>query len=158
MSTLYKINDVLNSLTTAAEESPLIQSMVQYVAPERLFQKQFPFEDRYREAHRVLEKYPNRIPVICERDPTCSTIKRDNKKKFLIPRSLTLGEFMFVIRKRIKLEENQALFIFVITEKRDGSIGKELAPTSHLIDTIYTQNRNRDAFLYLQYASENTFG
>ena len=44
-------------------------------------------------------RYPDRIPVICEKDPR-SDIPPVDKRKYLIPMDLTVGQFVYVIRKR----------------------------------------------------------
>ncbi|KAF5729860.1 autophagy-related protein 8f [Tripterygium wilfordii] len=36
-----------------------------------------------------------------------------DKKKYLVPADLTVGQFVYVIRKRIKLSAEKAIFIFV---------------------------------------------
>jgi GABA(A) receptor-associated protein len=36
-----------------------------------------------------------------------------DKKKYLVPADLTVGQFVYVIRKRIKLSPEKAIFIFV---------------------------------------------
>jgi len=114
------------------------------------FKNEFRFEDRLTEAKRVLSKYPDRIPIICERSltatPDCPVI---DKKKYLVPRTYTVGEFLFVIRKRLKLGPEKAIFLFV-----NGSI----PPTISLIGDIYQTYKDNDCYLYICYSQENTFG
>lgn len=114
------------------------------------FKNEFKFEDRYSEARRVLTKYPDRIPIICERSlkarHDCPII---DKKKYLVPRNLSLGHFLYVIRKRIKLPSEKALFLFV-----NGTI----PTTSSLIGEIYHRHKDKDGYLYVTYDQENTFG
>ena len=61
---------------------------------------------------RIREKYPDRIPVIVEKAGR-SDIPNIDKKKYLVPGDLTAGQFVYVIRKRIKLSPEKAIFIFV---------------------------------------------
>ena len=56
---------------------------------------------------------------------------------------------MFVIRKRLKLPPEQAIFLFV-----NGTI----PPTAALMNQIYDEHRDVDGFLYITYSGENTFG
>jgi hypothetical protein len=42
-----------------------------------------------------------------------SDIPDIDKKKYLVPADLTVGQFVYVIRKRIKLSPEKAIFIFV---------------------------------------------
>ena len=45
------------------------------------YKRTFPFEKRKEEAKRILEKYPDRVPVICER--VNKTVPDMDKRKFL---------------------------------------------------------------------------
>mmetsp|Transcript_20035 Transcript_20035/g.24311 ORF Transcript_20035/g.24311 Transcript_20035/m.24311 type:complete len:95 (+) Transcript_20035:352-636(+) len=76
------------------------------------FKSEHAYEKRESEAHRIREKYPDRIPVICERDPR-SDIPDIDKKKYLVPQDLTVGQFVYVIRKRIQLSPEKAIYIFI---------------------------------------------
>lgn len=69
-------------------------------------------DKRKAEAERIRQKYPDRIPVICEKVEK-SDIPTIDKKKYLVPSDLTVGQFVYVIRKRIKLSPEKAIFIFV---------------------------------------------
>lgn len=50
--------------------------------------------------------------MICEKVEK-SDISTIDKKKYLVPSDLTVGQFVYVIRKRIKLSPEKAIFIFV---------------------------------------------
>ncbi|MCO5577661.1 hypothetical protein L7F22_031492 [Adiantum nelumboides] len=50
--------------------------------------------------------------VICEKADR-TDIPTIDKKKYLVPSDLTVGQFVYVIRKRIKLAPEKAIFIFV---------------------------------------------
>ena len=112
------------------------------------FLNKYPLEKRKDEATRILKSYPNRIPVIVERSAK-STIDNIDKKKYLVPNDLTIGQFLFVIRKRIKLTPEKAIYIFV---------NNTLPPSSELMSNIYHSHKNEDGFLYFTYSGENTFG
>ena len=68
-------------------------------------------DKRKSEAERIRIKYPDRVPVICEKADR-SDIPDIDKKKYLVPADLTVGQFQYVIRKRIKLAPEKALFVF----------------------------------------------
>jgi len=99
--------------------------------------------------------------VICEKVEK-SDIPAIDKKKYLVPSDLTVGQFCYVIRKRIKLAPEKAIFIFV---------NEVLPPTAALMSSIYEEHKDEDGFLYIthvssnpplltpcSYAGENTFG
>ena len=56
---------------------------------------------------------------------------------------------MYVIRKRIKITPEKALFIFC-----DGKV----LQCNQTIETLYDHNKDKDGFLYLIYSGEATFG
>ncbi|KAF3633923.1 Autophagy-related protein 8C [Capsicum annuum] len=103
---------------------------------------------RRAEASRIREKYPDRIPVIVEKSER-SDIPNIDKKKYLVPADLTVGQFVYVIRKRIKLSAEKAIFIFV---------DNVLPPTGAIMSSIYDEKKDEDGFLYVTYSGENTFG
>tara|TARA_B110000196_G_scaffold320186_1_gene341011 strand:+ start:2298 stop:2777 length:480 start_codon:yes stop_codon:yes gene_type:complete len=116
------------------------------------FQEKYPFDQRLAEAERVLSKYPSRIPIIVE---PCNNMKHEHrlimtKKKYLVPNDINVGQFLFIIRKRIKLPPEKALFIFV------GS--NHLVATSCTMSRAHMDHKNKDQFLYMTVATENTFG
>ena len=112
------------------------------------FKKSKTENERLTESSKIIEKYPNRIPIIIEKDKK-SKIKDIDKNKFLVPNDMTLGQFMYVIRKRIKLDSSQALFFF---------INNILCNNTQTLSEIYNIYKDNDGFLYITYTSENTFG
>ncbi|CAN6485895.1 unnamed protein product [Victoria cruziana] len=103
---------------------------------------------RRAEAVRIREKYPDRVPVIVEKAEK-TDIPDIDKKKYLVPADLTVGQLVYVIRKRIKLGAEKAIFIFV---------KNVLPPTGAMMSTIYEEHKDEDGFLYMTYSGENTFG
>jgi len=127
------------------------------------FKQQFTFEQRIAEAERIVTKYPDRIPVICElnensvlKDFIKSQLKMQkktpfelDKKKYLIPSDFTIGQFMYVIRKRLKLPSEKAVFLFC---------NNFIPSSTTTITSLYNSLKDKDKFLYLNYGYENTFG
>jgi GABA(A) receptor-associated protein len=113
------------------------------------FKKEHTLEQRKIESAKVIDKYTDRFPVIVSRHKT-SKLKNIDKYKFLVPSNLTLGQFLYIIRKRIELNEQEALFVFI-----NETI---LAKTSDEFGSLYESHKDEDGFLYLSYCSENVFG
>lgn len=118
------------------------------MAKAKTFKEEHPLEKRQSEAARIRDKYPERVPVIVEKAEK-SDIPDIDKKKYLVPADLTVGQFVYVIRKRIKLSPEKAIFIFV---------RNVLPPTAALMSSIYEDHKDDDGFLYITYSGENTFG
>ena len=112
------------------------------------FKKQYPLYQRLQESQQVLNKYPDRIPIICEKDYrvyNCDIKKR----KYLVSKDLTMGQFIYVIRNQIQINSNMGLFLFI-----NGTI----PPNSETMNNIYNKHKDSDGYLYINYAFENTFG
>jgi len=104
-------------------------------------------EDRLAESNKVLIKYPERIPIIVE--PFTDDIVKIDKNKFIVSKDMTFGQLIYIIRKRININSDIALFF---------SINGVLCPLSTDIESIYNDNKSEDNFLYVKYTTENTFG
>jgi GABA(A) receptor-associated protein len=112
------------------------------------FKEKYDFEKRKMEVDRIRDKYPTKIPIIVEKNKKSSVPDLD-KGKFLVPADLTVGQFLHIVRKRIKLSSEQALYIF---------INNTIPPTSAPLTSLYEHHKDEDGFLYITYSGENTFG
>lgn len=112
------------------------------------FKKKHSFEERLIESKRIILKYPDRIPIILEQSKSSGLPELD-KQKYLVPRDLTMGQFSYVIRKRIKLPSNKAMFLIV---------NKKMINTGENIERIYEKNKDEDNFMYVVISGESTFG
>ena len=106
------------------------------------------FELRKLESDKITKKYPNRIPIIIEKADGC-ILKDIDKTKYLAPKDLNMNQFIYVIRKRIKLDNSQSIFFIV---------GNNVCPSNVPLSSIYEEHKDKDGFLYIIYTSENTFG
>lgn len=116
---------------------------------ESKFQKDHTFEVRSHESAKILAKYPDRIPLIVEKVPNNSILPQIRKTKFLVPDDITITQFMFIVRKYLKLDPSVSIYLFC-----DGVIPN----ASETISTTYINHKDADGFLYIFYAGENTFG
>ena len=113
------------------------------------FKQKYSFQDRCEESYKVLNKYPDRIPIICEKSNNHTQLPNIDKHKYLVPRDLTLGQFIHVIRKRMNLKAEEAIFLFV---------SNNIPSSSSIVGNLYNRYKDFDGFLYIQYAKENVFG
>jgi GABA(A) receptor-associated protein len=112
------------------------------------FMENHSLEERLDESNKIIEKYPTRIPIIVEKKCN-SDIPLIDKHKFLVPNDISVGQFVYIIRKRIHLEPEKAIFIFT---------NNILPPSAASMCDIYEKNKCEDGFLYFTYSGENTFG
>lgn len=115
------------------------------------YQNRYTFEQRSEESKRIMEKYPNRLPIIVEKSAQCGEDIPDiDKNKYLVPDDLTVGQFLYVIRKRIRLPSTKALYIMTAS----GT----MPPSSQHIRSLYEKYKDPDQFMYFKYSGESTFG
>jgi len=93
-------------------------------------------DQRQQESNKIRQKYPDRIPVIVQKVEG-SQIEKIDKRKYLVsvanidlflcfeinkywlsniiqvPADITAAQFMWIIRKRINLPSERAIFLFV---------------------------------------------
>ena len=101
-------------------------------------------------ANNLLKQYHDRLPVIIEKEPG-SNLPELEKKKYLVPHNMTVGNFIVTIRNKIDLANYQSLFI--VTREHNYT-----PASSTTMAEIYQKYHSDDKFLYFYYKSENAFG
>ena len=97
----------------------------------------------------ILKKYPDKVPVLVKKDPR-SNIDQIDKEKFLVPKELSFAQFIYVIRKRLKLSPEKAIFVF---------FGNQLVCSTYTMEQVYELYKDKKTgMLHATYAAENTFG
>ena len=112
------------------------------------FKTQFCFEERKKESILIRSKYPDRYPLIIEKNKR-SDNKELKSKKYLVRDDMTIGQLVLMIRKYIQIESHSAIFLFI-----NGC----LPPTSATVGQVFKENVDSDGFLYIIYSAESTFG
>lgn len=106
------------------------------------------FEERCAESGNIIRKYRSHVPVIVDKDPKCK-LPDIERQKFLVPSELSIGQFVYVVRKRINLQPAEAIFLFV---------NRKLPPPNATMGTLYSENKDEDGFMYCTYSSDNAYG
>merc|ERR1711957_843539 len=98
-------------------------------------QEAIPFEKRCAESKRIVAKYPDRIPVICEKSAR-SNLPDIDKKKFLVPGTMLCGEFKYIVHKHLTqmgttaIASDQTIYLFVNrTSPKTGALMSEVYST-----------------------------
>ncbi|KAG6412589.1 hypothetical protein SASPL_125271 [Salvia splendens] len=102
------------------------------------FKEQFSFDERAEESQDIIAKYPDRVPVVAERYSK-SDLPEMEKRKFLVPRDMSVGQFIHILAARLRLDPGKP-------------------QTTSLIESLYNSSKDDDGFLYMCYSSEKTFG
>ena len=115
---MLRINNVLNSAVNGT-----FKPENYYVNNNKTFQ------ERINESTKIKSKYPDRVPVICEKNPG-SGLEILDKRKYLVPNDITATQFLFIIRKRLKLASEKGIFLFV---------NNMIAPSTHTMIDLYNE-------------------
>jgi GABA(A) receptor-associated protein len=114
------------------------------------FKKENPaLQSRRKQSEDLLKKYPQKVPIILEKDPKCN-ITEIKKKKFLCPNRQTISHFNAIIRGSAELDPTEALFLLV---NGNNSVIGDIT-----MGEIYEKNKDEDGFLYIVYSSELAWG
>lgn len=83
--------------------------------------------------------------------PTPTPTPTPTYNKFLVPTDLTLGQFIYVFRKKVPTQSDQALFFSIGGQMLGGAFGMTMGQ-------LDKENKDEDGFLYIRYQHESTFG
>lgn len=112
------------------------------------------FEKRVAESSRILQKYPDRVPVFVDKAKH-SNLPDIEKRKFLVPGTMLVGEFKYIVHKQVTqgggegIAADQTIYLF---------LGNTSPKTGAAMSEVYEQYKDSDGFLYLTYSAENTLG
>lgn len=113
------------------------------------FKVQYSFDKRKEEAQRILEKHPNKIPIIVEKADNSDGLEID-KTKWLISEEITVGQLLLTIRRRIKLDPSETIFIYVNNTY--------IPSNQETIGQLYNKHKEADLYLYITYSKEVAYG
>ncbi len=110
------------------------------------YKSRFSFNERKKESSMMMEKYPDKIPVIC----TPINAPNIKKNKFLVAYDINIMYLLFIIRQNMKTtNKDQALFLIV---------NNAIPSSSDRIISLYDMYKDPDGFLYINYTMESVFG
>ncbi len=144
MSTSYSVPQTLYSGAAAVSEPTTTTVSVansSFASNDHL--------ERVKKSQLILEKYPDRVPLIIQPSKNDRDSYPIDKSKYITPRDLTLLQLQQIIRRRIRFPAEKALFMF---------INNKIYPITSIIGQVYDSNKDSDGFLYITYCQENTFG
>jgi GABA(A) receptor-associated protein len=70
-------------------------------------------------------------------------------KRLLVPSDITVAQLTYLLRRRMGMFPEEALFIFA---------GSVVLSSNTLLSVVYEKHKDLDGFLYIRYSGENTFG
>lgn len=113
------------------------------------YKVKYAFDDRLQVSGKILERYSDRVPVICE--PRDREKLKLDKTKFLCPRDYKMGHFVLTLRRRLQQEVNSSDAIYIFSNG-------QILPNSMTMGEIYEKHKDSDGLLYFVFDKESTFG
>jgi len=106
-----------------------------------------PFSERKAECSKLIEKFPDRVPIIIE--PRASFPGKLDKNKYLVPVDMNVGQVLHLIRRRSKCASHTGIFLF---------IDNVMPATTARLKDLADNHKSDDGFLYLNCCGEDTYG
>ena len=105
---------------------------------------------RKKMSENILQSYPDKIPIICEKDPNAKFNGLD-KTKFIIDKDIMVSQLIENLSKKIEIGEKESLFLLVN--------GKYVITGNTILGDIYKKYADKeDGFLYIVYTSKEIWG
>lgn len=112
-----------------------------------MFRSKFSFDERVKKFSDIKRKYPSKLPLIVEARK--ESLLNLEQNKYLLEPDMTIGNFVYILSRRLKLKPEEALFIF---------INNKIYPTETYVSTLYKTEKDEDGFMYCTISTEDTFG
>lgn len=110
-------------------------------------------EERRENAQALIKKYNGRIPVVVSVIYN-SKLPTIEQKNFLVTTDMTTRQFTMLLRKKLRLSENQSIFMFAETASKTYI----LVTCCDTLGELYEKYKNIDGFLYIYYGEDSVFG
>ena len=150
---LFHNNEIL-------ENMPIKEVFEKYKDPEDNFiyvyfkkslnkTKQFKFKknlstERIQTYKLLSKKYPDKIPVICEKDPDCDDLEEVNKTKYIVNKDWNINQILFLLKEETNFSSEICL-----------KINDEIIDESEITENIYEKYKDKeDNFLYCFYSKK----
>ena len=114
------------------------------------FKQRKTYYSRMCESTSIRTKFPSKVPVIVERYWKEKYLPYLDKTKFLIPGDFAVYQLYKVIRNRMVLKPTDSIHLFI----KDNTLASMSTP----FHDVYANMKDEDGFLYITYASQETFG
>ena len=106
-------------------------------------------EERKKEYIKMKNNFPEKIPVICERDPKSNLIDID-KNKYLVPDDFAVSQLNEMLRKRVIFNSYEPFYLLFN--------GKDCVTGDKILREIYEKYKDsQDGFLYIGYTDDLTY-
>ena len=99
---------------------------------------------------KIKQMHPDKIPIICEKDPL-SKMGNLDKTKYVVHRDITVAQFVSDLGKKVEIPPSEAIFLLVNAKH-------PISGNTRLGDIYETYANKEDGFLYIVCASKEIWG
>lgn len=109
-----------------------------------------PLEERMDTVKRIRKRHPDKFVLILEAPGfILDTQRKRHYIKFLAPFQMSVGEFLYKLRKNIRLYPEETVYLYV---------NNEIPMTSSLLSDVYRTHMSPDFHLYMKVEKQAVFG
>lgn len=140
---INKINNSASAIRCTIKNNDVKNNLDDYPYIKKFKNQKFEF--RIQTSDKILLKYNERVPIIAD----CKAEINIDKNKYIVPRDLTIGQFLYILKKKINIEPTESIFLIC---------NNILLINTETIASVYNKLKDEDGFLYICISFENTFG
>ena len=122
----------------------------------KLYKDEVSLSTRISESDRILSKYIDKVPVIIDCNRELGTFIK--KRKFLVPKDVSVSYLISIIRSKGNLDSKKAIFIFCDNQLIQGQTIIGEIYDRYINNLVNSKKFDGDKFLYLFISYENAFG
>lgn len=146
------------------------------------FRKKYNFEERLNLSKNIISKYEDKIPIYLSFDKEILSIVdplfKKNINRYIVTSTLSIVQFLSIVKKKLNIKSEESLTLFIEIYNNQNNQNNELnsvkyskslfnsdkitesilCPLSATVESIYTQYKDIDNFLYFRLIKENVFG
>jgi len=106
------------------------------------FKMQHSFAKRREESTKIISKYKDKVLIILEKSES-SRLPSLSKQKYLLNNELSVGQFIFMLRRHLALQVDQIIYLSINNNYTPG--------TAEIFKDLYAQFKDADGFMYITY-------
>lgn len=98
---------------------------------------------------KLKERYPNKVPVIIQRDCLCRDVPELHKKRVFVSKTMLVSHLLYYVRRQLQMPAHRSIYLYV---------NESLPMLTQTVGMLHQEEAEDDGILYVFFATEHVFG